>query len=165
MEELILQLVSYEVGIVGPGSGNPQAEPLYVSTVVDFCLKLGRRYKSLWLRSAWNRDWSILFFNSDLLFGAVYETLLRHKAAVGLMLENLATHIVAGRLQHVTPTVMQHLVEHFRLRGMLRDVEQCIVCLDIASLDIHQVSKILPNANLLLKISLEEVIQKNTADF
>ena len=100
-----------------------------------------------------------------MLFGAVYETLLRHKAAVGLMLENLATHIVAGRLQHVTPTVMQHLVEHFRLRGMLRDVEQCIVCLDIASLDIHQVSKILPNANLLLKISLEEVIQKNTADF
>ena len=44
MEELIRQLVTYEVGISIAGTNSPQTDVSYVATVVDFCLKLDRRF-------------------------------------------------------------------------------------------------------------------------
>jgi hypothetical protein len=43
-------------------------------------------------------------------------------------------------LAPVSPNVMHDFVDHYTAHGLLGRLEQCIVCMDIASLDIHQVS-------------------------
>ena len=82
-----------------------------------------------------------MFFTarSDLLFGELFDSLSSNPAAVGVMLESLEPYILTDRLNYVTPVIMQQFVEHYKSCGLLHDVEQCIVHMDVASLDIHQV--------------------------
>ena len=77
---------------------------------------------------------------SDLLFGQIYDTLSTNQTAVGVMLESLEPYILSDRLTSVTPQIMQHFVQHYKARGLLQSVEACITHMEIASLDIHQVS-------------------------
>ena len=79
----------------------------------------------------------------DLLFGELFDVLSSNKAAVGVMLESLEPYILSDRLTYVTPAIMQQFVEHYKSRGLLQNVEQCIVHMDVTSLDIHQVSALL----------------------
>ena len=82
----------------------------------------------------------MVFFFSDILFGRIYEQFCHDPLAKGTFLECLEPYIVQDRLCSMLPAVMQDLVDHYKAHGMLDNVEACIVHMDIASLDIHQVS-------------------------
>ncbi|CAH1788234.1 unnamed protein product, partial [Owenia fusiformis] len=89
-----------------------------VPVCVDYCLNLDRM---------------------DILFGEIYEKFSADMIAHGFFLECLEPYILSDRLVFITPVVMKDFVNHYEQKGMLQDVEACIVHLDIASLDIHQV--------------------------
>ena len=56
----------------------------------------------------------------------------------GVFLELLEPYILKNRLTSLNPVVMQAFVEHYRSLGMVPRVEQCILRMDIASLDFQQ---------------------------
>ncbi|XP_072048156.1 LOW QUALITY PROTEIN: vacuolar protein sorting-associated protein 8 homolog [Amphiura filiformis] len=89
-----------------------------VPVCVDHCLILGR---------------------TDILFGTIYDKFSQDSIAKGVFLECLEPYILNDKLNSVTPIVMQDFVEHYKNREMVENVEGCIVHMDIASLDIHQV--------------------------
>ncbi len=74
----------------------------------------------------------------DFLFGEIFDRFKAHSQH-GVFLESLEPFILQDKLKFLNPEVMQLLVEHYRQTGMLRNVEQCIIHLEIASLDFHQV--------------------------
>ncbi len=79
-------------------------------------------------------------FSSDMLFGPIYERFSSDAIATGTFLECLEPYILNDRLSSITPVVMKAFVDHYQQKGMVQNVEACIVHMDIASLDIHQVS-------------------------
>jgi hypothetical protein len=60
----------------------------------------------------------------------------------GTFLELLEPYILKDMLGALPPEVMQALVEHYSQRGWLERVEQCVLHMDIASLDFNQVVKL-----------------------
>jgi len=56
-----------------------------------------------------------------------------------MYLESLEPYIRNDTLTSVTPSVMKDFVDYYEQRGALSAVEECIVHMDVASLDIHQV--------------------------
>ncbi|XP_072180793.1 vacuolar protein sorting-associated protein 8 homolog [Diadema setosum] len=89
-----------------------------VPICVEHCLMLGRK---------------------DVLFGSIYEKFRHDIIAKGVFLECLEPYILNDRLTSVTPEVMKDFIEHYRQKELISNVEACIVHMDIASLDIHQV--------------------------
>ena len=90
----------------------------------------------------------------DLLFGDIF-TRFQGSGQQGLFLELLEPFILNDKLMSLNPAVMQAFVEHYSEKRMLRRVEQCILHMDIASLDFHQVATLLPRfASLRVAISL-----------
>jgi hypothetical protein len=77
---------------------------------------------------------------SDILFGRIYEQFSNDPLAQGTFLECLEPYMLQDKLSSVTPNVMHDFVDHYTAHAMLTNLEQCIVHMDIASLDIHQVS-------------------------
>ncbi|KAJ8019457.1 Vacuolar protein sorting-associated protein 8-like [Holothuria leucospilota] len=75
----------------------------------------------------------------DMLFGAIYDQFSRDTIARGVFLECLEPYILNDKLTSIPPHVMKDFVEHYRDKEMVPNVEACIVHMDIASLDIHQV--------------------------
>jgi hypothetical protein len=69
---------------------------------------------------------SCLYIGGALLHGA------------GTFLELLEPYILKDMLGALPPEVMQALVEHYSQRGWLERVEQCVLHMDIASLDFNQ---------------------------
>jgi hypothetical protein len=57
----------------------------------------------------------------------------------GTFLELLEPYILKDTLRGLAPAVMQALVEHYSEKGWLQRVEQCILHMNIASLDFNQV--------------------------
>ena len=82
-----------------------------------------------------------IFFFRDILFGTIFDKFSQDSIAKGVFLECLEPYILNDKLNSVTPIVMQDFVEHYKNREMVENVEGCIVHMDIASLDIHQVSE------------------------
>lgn len=76
----------------------------------------------------------------DVLFGSIYEQFRHDIIAKGVYLQCLEPYILNDRLTSVTPEVMKDFIEHYRQKELISNVEACIVHMDIASLDIHQVS-------------------------
>ncbi|BBN19147.1 vacuolar protein sorting-associated protein 8 [Marchantia polymorpha subsp. ruderalis] len=60
----------------------------------------------------------------------------------GTFLELLEPYILKDMLSGLAPEVMQALVEHYSSRGWLNRVEQCVLHMDIASLDFNQVVRV-----------------------
>ncbi|XP_030829831.1 vacuolar protein sorting-associated protein 8 homolog [Strongylocentrotus purpuratus] len=89
-----------------------------VPVCVEHCLMLGRK---------------------DVLFGSIYEQFRHDIIAKGVYLQCLEPYILNDRLTSVTPEVMKDFIEHYRQKELISNVEACIVHMDIASLDIHQV--------------------------
>ena len=79
------------------------------------------------------------FHFRDVLFGRIYDRFAVDVIAKGTFLECPEPYIQTDRLTAIPPAVMKDFVDHYESRGMLDSVEACIVHLDIASLDIHQV--------------------------
>ncbi|KAF0302552.1 Vacuolar protein sorting-associated protein 8 [Amphibalanus amphitrite] len=86
----------------------------------------------------------------EVLFGRVTSLLESEPAGVPLLLDGLLPHISAGRLTAPPPLVMQRLVTHLEQQGRLQvgrqgqqgrlqTLEECLVRVDIPSLDINQV--------------------------
>ncbi|WVZ90880.1 hypothetical protein U9M48_037136 [Paspalum notatum var. saurae] len=60
----------------------------------------------------------------------------------GMFLEVLEPYILKDMLGSLPPEIMQALVEHYSGKGWLQRVEQCILHMDISSLDFNQVVRL-----------------------
>ncbi|KAJ7567914.1 hypothetical protein O6H91_01G011900 [Diphasiastrum complanatum] len=78
---------------------------------------------------------------TDVLFANVFEK-FSAVGQKGAFLELLEPYILKDMLGQLAPEVMQALVEHYSGRGWLQRVEQCVLHMDIASLDFNQVVKL-----------------------
>ncbi|KAJ8277054.1 hypothetical protein GJAV_G00070960 [Gymnothorax javanicus] len=81
----------------------------------------------------------IKFDQKGVLFGEVYEKLVHHAVALGVLLECLQPHISAGRLTSIPPLVMKDMVGHYEDQGMMALLDDLIPHLDVTTLDLHQV--------------------------
>jgi hypothetical protein len=86
-------------------------------------------------------EYCLLINNMAVLFGTIFDKLCQCACGVAksTFLECLEPYILNGRMKFVSPAVIKEFVDHYEQRGALAAVEACIVHLDIASLDIHQV--------------------------
>ncbi|XP_064186858.1 vacuolar protein sorting-associated protein 8 homolog isoform X2 [Anguilla rostrata] len=81
----------------------------------------------------------IKFNKTGVLFGEVYEKLIQHAVALGVLFECLQPHISAGRLTSIPPLVMKDMVAHYDDQGMTELLDDLIPHLDVMTLDLHQV--------------------------
>ncbi|KFM79086.1 Vacuolar protein sorting-associated protein 8-like protein, partial [Stegodyphus mimosarum] len=93
-------------------------------------------------------DYCIAVERRDFLFGKMYESFQADPLALGVFLESLEPYILDGRLKSMTPQIVKDFVDHFSEKKMYDALEACIVRLDIASLDIHQVMTLCWNEGL-----------------
>ncbi|KAI1898316.1 hypothetical protein AGOR_G00071070 [Albula goreensis] len=84
-------------------------------------------------------DYCLLLQRTDLLFSQIYGRLVENSVARGVFLESLEPYILSERLGCLTAPVMRDLLSHFQDNGMMDSVENCLVHMDITSLDIQQV--------------------------
>ncbi|ONK64159.1 uncharacterized protein A4U43_C07F22710 [Asparagus officinalis] len=78
---------------------------------------------------------------TDILFDGIFSKFVAVKHG-GTFLEILEPYILKDMLGCLPPEVMQALVEHYSARGWLQRVEQCVLHMDISSLDFNQVVKL-----------------------
>ncbi|XP_049808749.1 vacuolar protein sorting-associated protein 8 homolog [Schistocerca nitens] len=75
----------------------------------------------------------------DLLFGKLWDTCSNDEGMKAVYLESLEPWLLNDRLRHVPPIISQQFVSHYENLGNLQTLEECLVHMDVASLDIHQV--------------------------
>jgi vacuolar protein sorting-associated protein 8 len=83
-------------------------------------------------------DYCITVERTDLLFNEIFSRFCGVGRG-GSCLELLEPYILNDRLPRLNASVMQAFVSHYAARGLMRRVEQCVLHMDIASLDFHQV--------------------------
>ncbi|KAK2993311.1 hypothetical protein RJ640_006799 [Escallonia rubra] len=78
---------------------------------------------------------------NDILFDEILSRFVsaEHKET---FLELLEPYILKDMLGSLPPEVMQALVEHYSMKGWLQRVEQCVLHMDISSLDFNQVVRL-----------------------
>ncbi|KAF9600812.1 hypothetical protein IFM89_012551 [Coptis chinensis] len=77
----------------------------------------------------------------DILFDEIFSKFVavQHE---GTFLELLEPYILKDMLGCLPPEIMQALVEHYSSKGWLQRVEQCVLHMDISSLDFNQVVRL-----------------------
>ncbi|CAA6655878.1 unnamed protein product [Spirodela intermedia] len=77
----------------------------------------------------------------DILFDDIFSKFVavQHR---GTFLEILEPYILKDMLGCLPPEIMQALVEYYSSKGWLQRVEQCVLHMDISSLDFNQVTKL-----------------------
>ncbi|CAL4890308.1 unnamed protein product [Urochloa decumbens] len=78
---------------------------------------------------------------NDILFDTVFSKFVAAQSR-GMFLEVLEPYILKDMLGSLPPEIMQALVEHYSGKGWLQRVEQCILHMDISSLDFNQVVRL-----------------------
>ncbi|PNT65776.1 hypothetical protein BRADI_3g02497v3 [Brachypodium distachyon] len=78
---------------------------------------------------------------NDILFDTVFSKFAAAQSG-GMFLEVLEPYILKDMLGSLPPEIMQALVEHYSGKGWLQRVEQCILHMDISSLDFNQVVRL-----------------------
>ncbi|GLJ14759.1 hypothetical protein SUGI_0239380 [Cryptomeria japonica] len=78
---------------------------------------------------------------TDVLFNSVFSKFVGVQHG-GTFLELLEPYILKDMLGGLPPEVMQALVEHYSRKGWLQRIEQCVLHMDIASLDFNQVARL-----------------------
>ncbi|XP_057981031.1 uncharacterized protein LOC131166457 isoform X2 [Malania oleifera] len=78
---------------------------------------------------------------TDILFDEIFSKFVavNHRDT---FLELLEPYILKDMLGSLPPEIMQALVEHYSSKGWLQRVEQCVLHMDISSLDFNQVVKL-----------------------
>ncbi|CAN1309531.1 Vacuolar protein sorting-associated protein 8 homolog [Linum perenne] len=78
---------------------------------------------------------------TDILFDEIYSKFraVKHRDT---FLELLEPYILRDMLGSLPPEIMQALVEHYSSNGWLQRVEQCVLHMDISSLDFNQVVRL-----------------------
>ncbi|KAK7507486.1 hypothetical protein BaRGS_00001421 [Batillaria attramentaria] len=122
MMDILFEFVDLSMTKLCPEKGRIEELEDYYQEIVPVCV-----------------DYCLHLKKMDVLFGRIYERFAVDVIAKGTFLECLEPYIQTDRLTAIPPAVMKDFVDHYESRGMLDSVESCIVHLDIASLDIHQV--------------------------
>ncbi|KAJ8626194.1 hypothetical protein MRB53_019501 [Persea americana] len=78
---------------------------------------------------------------TDILFDEIFSKFVAVQQG-GTFLELLEPYILKDMLGCLPPEIMQALVEHYSSKGWLQRVEQCVLHMDISSLDFNQVVKL-----------------------
>ncbi|GAB2291147.1 hypothetical protein Dimus_025404 [Dionaea muscipula] len=78
---------------------------------------------------------------TDVLFDDIFSKFLAVQQK-DTFLELLEPYILKDMLGSLPPEVMQALVEHYNSKGWLQRVEQCVLHMDISSLDFNQVVRL-----------------------
>ena len=86
-------------------------------------------------------DYCIKIEDLELLFTEIYSHFVERKVEE-VFLEMLEPYILSDKLRSLKPEVMKRFVESYERRGMVRRVEECIVHLDMLSIDFHQIVKL-----------------------
>lgn len=78
---------------------------------------------------------------TDILFDEIFSKFVsvQHKDT---FLELLEPYILKDMLGSLPPEIMQALVEHYSSKGWLQRVEQCVLHMDISSLDFNQIVRL-----------------------
>ncbi|KAL3853951.1 hypothetical protein ACJMK2_013245 [Sinanodonta woodiana] len=84
-------------------------------------------------------DFTLYLNRMDILFGRIYDRFSMDVIAKGTFLECLEPYILNDKLSSIPPSVMKDFLSLYEGKGMLENVEACIVHMDVTSLDIHQV--------------------------
>ncbi|KAK9093770.1 hypothetical protein Scep_025239 [Stephania cephalantha] len=77
----------------------------------------------------------------DILFDEIFSKFVTVQHG-GTFLELLEPYILKDMLGCLPPEIMQALVEHYSKKGWLQRVEQCVLHMDISSLDFNQVVRL-----------------------
>jgi len=75
---------------------------------------------------------------TDVLFRDVWQ-MFKERQHGEIFLRLLEPGILTDKLTYVVPEIMQAFVAHYAHNRMLHRIEQCILHMDIASMDFHQV--------------------------
>lgn len=118
IEELLLTFA--ELLMVHPSPG--RAEPFQYSETVPLCV-----------------HYCLAVELSGELFERLYTILSAEPQARACFLESLPKHILDGELSTLAPSLAKDLVSQLAVKQQFSTLEKCIVHLDIACLDIHQV--------------------------
>ena len=87
-------------------------------------------------------EYLILVGGLEILFTDVYERFTESHAAKQEFLNGLEYFILEDKLVSLSPVLMQDLIEHFETSGRVKNLQSCIVHLDLSTMDInHMVSK------------------------
>ncbi|XP_058105006.1 uncharacterized protein LOC131248648 isoform X2 [Magnolia sinica] len=78
---------------------------------------------------------------TDILFDEIFSKFVAVQQG-GTFLELLEPYILKDMLGCLPPEIMQALVEHYSSKGWLQRVEQCVLHMDISSLDFNQVVRL-----------------------
>lgn len=78
---------------------------------------------------------------TDILFDGIFSRFVAVQHG-GTFLEILEPYILRDMLGSLPPEIMQALVQHYSSKGWLQRVEQCVLHMDISSLDFNQVVKL-----------------------
>ncbi|KAF2069909.1 hypothetical protein CYY_008770 [Polysphondylium violaceum] len=82
-------------------------------------------------------EFCITIKQTDLLFGEIFNYFVE-MGNTGWFLEFLEPYILNDRLSSLNPEVMQYFMSHYQDKDILIRAEQCVLHLDIASIDFHQ---------------------------
>lgn len=78
---------------------------------------------------------------TDLLFGEIF-TRFKDAGKMDVFVELLEPYILSEKLRSLSPEVMQEFVKHFSANDKLPQVEQCLLHLNVAELDMDTILKL-----------------------
>ncbi|KAL4086763.1 hypothetical protein PRIC1_013824 [Phytophthora ramorum] len=86
-------------------------------------------------------EYCALIGRTDLLFGEIY-TRFKDANKLSVFVELLEPYILSEKLRNLSPVAMEEFVKHFSDQGKLAQVEQCLLHLNVAELDLDTILKL-----------------------
>ncbi|ETI47457.1 hypothetical protein L914_08092 [Phytophthora nicotianae] len=86
-------------------------------------------------------EYCALIGRTDLLFGEIY-TRFKDTNKLSVLIELLEPYILSEKLRNLSPVAMEEFVHHFSAQGKLAQVEQCLLHLNVAELDLDTILKL-----------------------
>uniref|UniRef100_M4BTF5 Uncharacterized protein n=1 Tax=Hyaloperonospora arabidopsidis (strain Emoy2) TaxID=559515 RepID=M4BTF5_HYAAE len=86
-------------------------------------------------------EYCALIGRTDLLFGEIY-TRFKDANKLSVLIELLEPYILSEKLRNVSSVAMEEFVRQFSAQGKLAQVEQCLLHLNVAELDLDTILKL-----------------------